>query len=149
MGIVGLFFIFTIVKMKKPNKLLNYSLQLYYCLFNKFFRWETFFFFFFFSPSGIRSADLLSGKPERRPICYAAPLRWETLIRRSAQLTSPPNKLEFLKGFIFKKYSSYFKINKKLKFFLPFCNKTSLRSPDFFEYFLFVEFDHVGFQFSL
>ena len=36
---------------------------------------QTFFFFFFFlSPSGIRSADLLSAKPERRPLCYAAPL---------------------------------------------------------------------------
>ena len=33
-----------------------------------------FFFFFFLCPSGIRSADLLSGKPERRPLCYAAPL---------------------------------------------------------------------------
>ena len=43
-----------------------------------------FFFQFFFPPgsvsSGIRSADLLSGKPERRPLCYAAPHRKQCFI---------------------------------------------------------------------
>ena len=31
------------------------------------------------SPSGIQSADLLSSKPQRRPLCYAAPLYFKLL----------------------------------------------------------------------
>ena len=46
-------------------------------------------FFFFLSPSGIRAADLLSGKPERRPLCYATPLSGNYLFCHKASCLDP------------------------------------------------------------